>query len=128
MGVVFKSSFFLPTNATDFIEPFADPFVAQTHPIDTFFNGRKRSADEHSNHRIERDVNDNTVNGFDTDLNEKFERHEVLADIVDSGTEPSPDETNEFDNDEKPSDSAETTNLATVRWTAYKGLAVWAER
>lgn len=122
-GVVFKSSFFLPMNATDFTEPFEHPFDVETHPIDTFFNGRKRSADAHRYQRFERDINDNTVNGFDTDLNEKFERHEVQVDIVDSGTEPRSDETNE-----KPSDSGDETNLATVRWTAYKGLEIWAER
>lgn len=125
MGVVFKSSFFLPTNATDFTQPFGDPFDVQSHPINTFFTGRKRSADEHSNQRMERDVNGNTVDGLD--LNEKFERHEVEVDIVDSGTEPSLDETNEFDYNEKPNDSGKT-NLATMRWTVYKGLAIWAER
>lgn len=127
MGVVFKSSFFLPMNATDFTEPLGDPFDVESHPINTFFTGSKRSADEHSNRKMERDLNDNTVDGFDADLNEKFEIHDVQADIVDSGTEPSLDETNSFDYNEKPIDSGET-NLATMRWTAYKGLSTWAEK
>lgn len=127
MGVVFKSSFFLPMNATDFTQHFGDPFDVETHPINTFFTGSKRSADEHDNQRMERNVNDNTVDAFDNDLNEKFERHEVQADIVDSGTESSSDEIHDFDYNEKSSDSGET-NLATVRWTAYKGLSTWAEK
>lgn len=127
MGAAFKSAFFLPTNATEWTAPLEDPFNVETHPINTFFTGRKRSTDEHSNQRMESDVNDNKVNGFDTQLNENFERYEVQADIVDNGTEPNIDETNTFDYNKKPNDLG-ANNLATVRWTAYKGLAIWAER
>lgn len=107
MGWVFKSQFYLPMNATDFTSFFGDPFDVTPHPISTFFDGRKRS------------VRGSDKEGFDSEQNERYEKHEVDVDVVESDIESNANEENE---------NLEEPNLATVRWTVYKGLAALAEK
>lgn len=102
MGFVFKSGFILPMNSSDFWAILAEPFNLQTHPITNF---NKRSINE----------NDAIVNGFDSQQNEKFERYQVKAEIVESGTEE--DDNSDFGK-----------NVASTRWLLYKGLSEIAER
>lgn len=104
MGFAFKSNFVLPMNASDFWAVFSDPFDATSHPITVF----QRSIDE-----------SNESMGFDNEQNEKYEKHHVKAEIVESGTESNLDN---FD------DSDQTNGLASTRWIVYKGLAEIAEK
>lgn len=57
--------------------------------------------------------------GYDNEQNEKYERHQVDTNVIESGTE-----TNQDANDEIYSDSY----LASHRWLLYKSLAEMAER
>lgn len=104
MGFVFKSGFVLPMNASDFWAVFSEPFSPTSHPITVF----ERSIDE----------NDES-NGFDHEQREKYERHHVKAEIVESGTEQN---VNSFD------ESDQSDTLSSTRWLVYKGLAEIAEK
>lgn len=122
MGFVFKSSFFLPMNASDFTSFFSDPFDATPHPINTFFNGKKRSIDKSTFYRHERDTK-NFVKSFDAEQNEHVEMHEVEANVIESGAE-----SNDMPNDYNDENTDTETNLSTMRWTVYKALAALAEK
>lgn len=107
MGFAFKTNFILPENASDFYTILSDPFYVRHHPITSF----KRSVeDEHGNQ-----------NGFDTDQNETFERHQVRAQVMESGTEA------HFNSDDYES-SEFGSKFASTRWLVYKGLAEIAEK
>lgn len=109
MGFAFKSSFVLPMNASDFWAVLSQPFDVHGTPITSF----KRSIDD----------NDGDVNGFDSEENEKFERHQVRAEVVDSGTD-----ANDSDADNDDDKSNLGNKFASTRWLVYKGLAEIAER
>ncbi|XP_031621776.1 uncharacterized protein LOC116339848 [Contarinia nasturtii] len=105
MGFVFKSGFILPMNATDFWAVFSDPFDVSTHPITTF---NKRS--------IHENIDDSASTGYDSEQHEQYERHQIEAEVVESGTE-----SNSIDS------SDDINNYASTRWLVYKGLAEIAE-
>lgn len=105
VGAAFKSNFILPQNVSDFYALLSDPFHENSHLVSTF----KRSI---------QDV-DSDENGFDAEQNETFERHQVRAQVVESGTEP------QFDYDD---DKISGNKFASTRWLVYKGLAEIAER
>lgn len=138
---MFKAEFFLPENASNYLNFFADPFELTTRPI-TGRKRRRRSIDE-----IEAPTENlsnafDEYHGFDSEQNEKFEKHQVQAEVVESGTEPSykDDDDNElsdeelwfqddrFDRTNDPMALKHPQNLATSRWTIYKGMAALAER
>lgn len=104
MGFAFKSSFVLPMNASDFWAVFSEPFDATSHPITVF----QRSIDE---------IDEST--GFDNEQNEKYERHHVKAEIMESGIESNFDSVENLD---------QSNGLASTRWIVYKGLAEIAEK
>lgn len=66
-----------------------------------------------------RSVDESDGNGYDDEQNEKYEKHQVEADIVESGTETNQNENNLLDM---------IYNLASSRWLLYKSLAEMAER
>lgn len=138
---MFKAEFFLPENASNYLNFFADPFDLTTRPI-TGRKRRRRSFDE-----IEAPTQNpsnafDEYHGFDSEQNEKYEKHQVKAEVVESGTEPSYnyDDDNElsdeelwfqedrFDRSKDPMALKHPQNLATSRWTIYKGMAALAER
>lgn len=101
IGFAFKSGFFLPMNASNFWNMFAEPFDIHTHPID------KRS------------IGESDENGYDSVQNEKFERHQAEAEVIETGTE------GNFNENDMP-DLAD--DFASTRWLVYKGLAEIAEK
>lgn len=108
MGVVFKSSFILPMNSSDFFSYFSEPFDVSAKSTS------KRSIDA------------SLTNGYDEEQNEKYEKYQVEAEVVEQGgnsisSDPN-SEINDFGHTEQDS-SAETT-----RWLVYEGLAQIAER
>lgn len=140
---MFKAEFFLPENASNYLNILGDPFDLTTRPL----TGRKRR--RRSTEEIEKptELPTNAVDeyhGYDSEQNEKFERHQVEAEVVESGTEPSDDNYNGDDSqmsDEEvwfqddqyhksndPMALKHPQNLATSRWTVYKGMAALAER
>lgn len=77
--------------------------------------------------------------GFDSEQNENFEKHQVEAEIIESGTETTNNVNDLSDEDlwfqdepfnrlEDPLRPRAPQNLGTSRWTVYKGLAALAER
>lgn len=138
IGYVFKAEFFLPVNASNYLNIIADPFDVSTQPISGFFDRKKRmikesELTENPNNAVE------DFRGYDSEQNEKFEKHQIEAEVVESGTEAFEDK-NEWQNDnswfqnnvndryKNPLSLKAPQNLATSRWTIYKGLAILAER
>lgn len=138
IGYVFKAEFFLPENASNFLNILADPFDVTTRPI-TGKRRRRRSIEEID---VPTEVPSNALDeyrGFDSVQNEKFEKHQVQAEMVESGTEPSDNDDDTSDDEvwfqgdqynraNDPMALKHPQNLATSRWTIYKGMAALAER
>lgn len=136
VGWVQKSEFFLPENATNFLSFLSDPFDLTTRPISGFYVRKKRDEllEEPKPTENPKMSNDPTK-GYDSIENEKYEKHQVEAEVVESGTE-NMDDFSEADywNQE---DSAEwlkmvrpnnRKNLGIARWGIYKSIAVLAQR
>lgn len=138
IGFSFKCRFILPKNITDYQSIFVEPLdIYGTRPLDS---GSFRS-DDMNQYRHARAM-DHQVNGYDSEQNERFEKYISRAEVVDSGRDAEfddsgktveddinveNDEMNGIDNDMNLNEEG-PTNLATVRWTFYKGLAALAQR
>lgn len=153
IGWVNKSEFFLPENATNFLSFLNDPFDLTTRPIDGFYVRKKREEDEEPKILEEPKPTENpvkiskdTVEGFDSEANEKFERHEVEAEIVENEIEDSESDSDHEDDTRhgmseadywNQEDHAEwlqnvhpkqPKNLALIRWGIYKIIALLSQR
>lgn len=137
---MFKAEFFLPENASNYLNFLADPFDLTTRPI-TGRRRRRRSIEEIETPTTEMPTNAvDEYHGYDSEQNEKYEKHQVEAEIVESGPEPPADDENElsdeelwfqddqYDKSNDPLALKHPQNLATSRWTVYKGMAALAER
>lgn len=140
VGWVQKSEFFLPENASNILDFFADPFDLTTRPIGQNYGYRKKRSDlleEPKPTENPADVLFESEEGFDSEKNEKFERHQVEAEIVDSGHEENEDENKLTEADYwNQEDRAEwlrivhpnrPKNLYMARWAIYKTLAILAQ-
>lgn len=139
IGYVFKAEFFLPENASNYLNILADPFDLTTRPI-TGAKRRKRFVEE----TVTTEVPENTLHeykGYDNEQNERFEKYKVEAEVIESGTEKLHDsdtntdtderswfEVEHFDRSKDPLALKRPQNLGTTRWTIYKGMAAIAER
>lgn len=138
---MFKAEFFLPENASNYLNILADPFDLTTRPI-TGRRRRRRSIEEIEAPTEKPKNAVDEYHGYDVEQNEKYERHQVEAEIVESGTEPSDDDDDNnqmsdeelwfqddhYDKSNDPMALKHPQNLATSRWTVYKGIAALAER
>lgn len=137
IGYVFKSEFFLPENASNFLNFLADPFDLTTRPISGFFDRKRRMLEEPAATEA------SPSSGFDEDLNQRYEKYQVEPEVIESGTdEPISDryddselsEADYWNQEDKfarlndPLRPKAPQNLATSRWAVYKGLAALAER
>lgn len=141
VGWVQKVEFFLPENATNFLSFFNDPYDLTTRPIDGFYRKKRESLLEEpkptENPSTMLDNADDTK-GYDIDENERFEKHQIEAEVIESGTEETENHENELTeadywnqedraewlNEIKPKQSK---NLAIVRWGIYKSMAALAQ-
>lgn len=141
IGYVFKAEYFLPENASNYLSFFNDPFDLTTRPISGFFDRKKRTIELPKPTELPTNSFEvGNTSGYDSEQNEKYEKHEVEAEIVESGTEPHESDDNEMSeadywNQEDraewlndPSRPRGPQNLATSRWTVYKGFAALAEK
>lgn len=155
IGWVNKSEFFLPENASNFLSFLNDPFDLTTRPIDGFYVRKKRDEEEEEESKMLEEpkptenpakISKNTVEGFDSDANEKFEKHEVEAKIVENEIEDSESDSDHEDETEdgmseadywNQEDHAEwlqnvhpkqPKNLALARWGIYKSIALLSQR
>lgn len=139
IGYIFKGQFFLPDNASHFLNPLNDPFDLTTQRITGIHRKRRSLASSTSSESIESPESKiGDYHGFDDEQNENVERHQVDAEVIESGTE-SPSDTDETiddelwidqnhsdDNDLRSSNIAQY--LGTTRFSLYKGMAAVAER
>lgn len=138
IGYVFKAEFFLPENASVYINGLSDPFDVSTQPITGA--KRRRSIDgDSSEFTTEVPVNSlDESSGFDKEQNERYEIHQSKVEVVESGTEATDSddydeerswfEDDHFDKSNIPFAIKGPQNLGTTRWTIYKGMAAIAER
>lgn len=137
IGWVQKSEFFLPENASNFLNFLYDPFDLTTRPIDGFYVRKKRGnvLEESKPTENPAKVSFGAEKGFDSQQNEKYEKHQIQAEIIESG-ENDENEMSEADywNQE---DRAEwlrqvhpnkPKNLAMARWAIYKSMTILAQR
>lgn len=134
IGYVFKAEFFLPENASNYLNGLSDPFELSTQPI----SGRRRRFLNGDDEATE--VPSNAMDGYDSNQHEHFEKHEVKAEIVESGTETTSSDDADYDDERSwfeddpiikskdPLALEEPQNIATTRWTIYKGIAAIADR
>lgn len=147
IGYVFKCEYFLPENASNYLNYLADPFDLTTRPISGFFDRKKRMIEEPKPTELPPKLDTvKSAVGFDADLNQKFEKYEVQPEVIESQTdeEQAPDYNGNDENEMSDADywnreepnawqrdplrPKAPQNLATSRWTVYKGLAALAER
>lgn len=143
IGYVFKMQFFLPGNASNYLNPLADPFDLTTQPI-TGINRKRRFLEvlpETESPQDAIDKNDNSkYKGFDNEQNEWYERHQVEAEIeVENGTQTSNDSEKVIDNGLWIDQQDAYDNIdqlaqqipqyqGTTRFSLYKGIAAVADR
>lgn len=135
IGWVNKVEYFLPENASNYLNFLSDPFDLTTRLIYAFYDRKKRQVvvDEPT----EKPDLSNEI-GYDSEQNEKFEKHEAEAKVIESGTEKaheSEDMTEaEYWNQEDRADwfrkihPKRPKNMAKSRWAIYKNMAMLAER
>lgn len=135
VGWVQKSEFFLPENASNYLNFLYDPFDLTTRPIGN--NYRKKRSDLLEEPKPTENPAQVTF-GFDSAQNEKYEKHQVEAEIVDSGHEEYKNENELTEADYwNQEDRAEwlrevhpnkPKNLAMARWAIYKSMTILAQR
>lgn len=138
IGYVFKSQYFLPENASNYLDPIADPFDLTPQPITNYFTRKRRQLKDPMLEQptpTEAPAAKNS-SGFDRLLNQKYEKYEVNAFEVESGTDASPVEDQQgMSDDDHLNEEDETEclneppqNLANSRWIVYKGIATHAKK
>lgn len=154
IGYVFKAEFFLPENASNFLSFLNDPFDLTTRPIDGFYVRKRRDEDgkkgeyyvleEPKPTENPAKISENSIKGYDSEANEKFERHEIEAEVVQNETEKSDsDHGDEMEHEMSEADywnqedraewlknihPKQPKNLALARWGIYKNIALLSQR
>lgn len=139
---MFKAEFFLPENASNYLNILADPFDITPRPITGRRNRRSIKNIDGSSELPKNTIDEN--HGYDSEQNEKYERHQGEAEVIESGTEPTDADGDEdkngmseeelwfqddqYDKKNDPQVLKHPQNFATTRWTVYKGMAALAER
>lgn len=128
IGYVFKAEYFLPENASNYLNILADPFDITPRPLSGGRSNRQRRSA----------IDDNTI-GFDSQTNQKYEKYEVQPEVIESKTD-FPEEVDEENDNLSDYEEEEENNwrnsmgpkqpqdFGTSRWTLYKGLEMLAER
>lgn len=144
IGWVNKCEFFLPENASNYLNFLSDPFDLTTRPIGLFYR-KKRTLEEEPPTEKPNFGEEKWKSGYDSEHNEKYERHQTEAEVVESGTETEDEDGNEHDdlnemteadywNQEDNADwfrkllPNKPKNLAISRWEIYKSMALFAHR
>lgn len=140
VGWVQKSEFFLPENATNYLSFLYDPFDLTTRPIGQFYVRKKRGdlLEEPEPTENPAKVSSKSEKGFDSEQNEKYEKHQVEAEVVDGGDEVDNHENELTEADYwNQEDGAEwfrkvhpnqPKNIAIARWAIYKSMAILVQR
>lgn len=129
---------FQPENASNYLNYVADPFDLTTRLNYAFYVRKRRENVDELTEKPNFSKDDLNEDGYDMDQNEKFEKHQVNAEVIESGTEKS-DEIQEMTEADywNQEDNAywfrkmhpnRPKNLAKSRWEIYKSMALFAER
>lgn len=81
IGYVLKAEYFLPENASNVIDILGDPFNPSPRPLT---NGRRRRYAAASQHGSVATTEAQQLQGYDADLQQRFERYDAVAVEVDT--------------------------------------------
>lgn len=139
IGYVFKAQFYLPENASNYLNPLNDPFDLTTQPI-TGMNRKRRSIEGSEGVTQSTEVPENDLSkGFDYEQNERYEKYQSEVDVIESGTEAINDNSEEVIDDGLWIDQKDSYNndpralkipqyLGSSRFSLYKGIAAVVQR
>lgn len=139
VGWVSKSEFFLPENASNFLNFLSDPYDLTTRPITGFYVRKRRDEllEETKPTENPARLSLDSERGYDSENDEQFERHNVDANVVENGPDDGDhQDTLEADywNQEDDADwmknvrPNEPRNLAMIRFGIYKSMAILSQR
>ncbi|XP_031621583.1 uncharacterized protein LOC116339695 [Contarinia nasturtii] len=135
VGWVNKVEFFLPENATNFLSFINDPYDLTTRPITGFYVRKKR--DDFRTIEVPKPTENPAILSVDSETNEKIERYEANAEVVESGTDTDDeDEMTEADywNQEDHAEWIKNVHpkkpkkISVARWGIYKSIALLSQR
>lgn len=149
IGYVLKAEYYLPENASNYLNFIEDPFDVTTQPINTPFDRRRREADHmaESGEKLSEEPSPTEMPneyGYDNLSNEGYERYRVPAvEVKFDKTAPTTSATeneldklsvedywSKMDNGEtlKSSEAVkQPQDLSASRWNAYKTMATLAD-
>lgn len=131
---MFKAEYWLPVNASNYLDILGDPFNPTPLPI----TRRRRQANQIDGATSKGTKSVKNSTGYDSEVHQKYEKYDVEAEVItydfDHPTgddDESNGEGNEID-DEYPNTLEDLrikqpNNLDTARWTIYKGIETLAE-
>ena len=147
IGYVLKAIYYMPENASNYLNFLSDPFDLTTRPITGFFVRKRRDSDEpivlEEPAPTDRPASLKESSGYDDETQQKYEKYQVQPVEVDAGSdaelEAEPDENSlseaDYWNQEDKAEWLEDTirpksppNLGASRLTLYKSIATLAER
>lgn len=148
-GYVFKAEYFLPENATNYLNYIRDPFDLTTRILSSKFVRKRRDGSESS---VMEEPEPTAAppaainsSGFDSYLNEKYENYQVPVIQIEGESDDSSMPTDDDEDDEDFDDSEESNpydneeslynamgqnpspDLSASRWNSYKSMAALAK-
>lgn len=133
IGWVNKVEYFLPENASNYLNYLSDPFDLTTRLIYGFYVKKREVVVDDPTEKPNYASNE-WNRGYDEEQNEKYERHQVQADVIESGKSneemTEADYWNQEDNAEwyRKMHPSRPKNLSKSRWAIYKSMEALAER
>lgn len=137
VGWVQKSEFFLPENASNYLDFIADPFDLTTRWICCVFRKKRGELlEEPKPTENPGKLTFESEKGYDREQNENYEKHQVEADVIESGIDNNEHEMSDADywnqEDQAPwlrqIHPKRPKNLAMTRWAIYKSMAILAQK
>lgn len=122
IGYVFKCEFFLPENASNYLNPLSDPFEITTRPIDGFYRRKRENEPIEEPKPTEKPL-------FDE---EKVEKYKAIPKLIEEQPNVDESQMNDVDywNQEDPNAwnnyplrPKKAYNLGMSRWTVYHAIA-----
>lgn len=130
LGWAIKAEYWLPENATNFINIWKEPFRPTIKPLSGTYpegwgNIRRRSV---PNNDANSTAKNDTTTGYDSVRKEKYEMYNEEAVVV-NGTDIDMDEETLIEDNVYDADTIKSpSNFGASRWTLYKGLEALVNR
>lgn len=133
LGYVFKAEYWLPVNASNYLDILGDPFNPTPLPI----TRRRREANQIDGNSLTKQKNET---GYDSETRQKYEKYDVEAEVITYDFDHPAGDDDQLNGDEDKNEIddkypntledlkiKQPNNLDTARWTIYKGIETLAE-